>query len=41
VGEVASVTHRPSSTSDQALIAWVNDPTGISLLLVITDFVPS
>lgn len=41
VGELASVTHRPSSTSDQALIAWVNDPTGISLVLVITDFVPS
>ena len=41
VGELASITHRPSSTSDQALVAWVNDPAGISLVLVITDFVPS
>jgi hypothetical protein len=41
VGELASVTHRDSSTSDQAQVAWVNDPTSISLVLVITDFVPS
>lgn len=41
VGELASITHRPSSTSDQALIAWVNDPGATSLVLVITDFVPS
>ena len=41
VGELASVTHRPSSTTDQALIAWVNDPAGITFVLVITDFVPS
>jgi rod shape-determining protein MreC len=41
VGELASVTHRDSSTSDQALVAWVNDPGSISLVLVITDFVPS
>jgi rod shape-determining protein MreC len=41
VGELASVTRRDSSTSDQALVAWVNDPAGISLVLVITDFVPS
>ena len=41
VGELASITHRPSSTSDQALVAWVNDPASISLVLVITDFVPS
>lgn len=41
VGELASVTRRDSSTSDQALLAWVNDPSSISLLLVITDFVPS
>jgi len=41
VGELASITHRPSSTSDLALVAWVNDPAGISLVLVITDFVPS
>jgi rod shape-determining protein MreC len=41
VGELASVTHRASATTDQALIAWVNDPAAISLVLVITDFVPS
>ncbi len=41
VGEIASVTHRDSSTSDQALVAWVNDPAAISLVLVITDFGPS
>jgi len=41
VGELASITHRDSSTSDQALVAWVNDPAAITLVLVITDFVPS
>jgi rod shape-determining protein MreC len=41
VGEVASVTYRPASTSDQALLAWVNEPSSLSLLLVITDFVQS
>jgi hypothetical protein len=41
VGEIASITHRDSSTSDQALVAWVNDPSVISLILVITDFMPS
>jgi rod shape-determining protein MreC len=41
VGELASVAHRDSSTSDEALVAWVNDPASISLVLVITDFTPS
>src|SRR5258708_24803106 len=41
VGEIASITHRDSSTSDQAVVAWVNDPAAVSLVLVITDFVPS
>jgi rod shape-determining protein MreC len=41
VGEVASVAYRPASTSDQALLAWVNEPSSLSLLLVITDFVQS
>jgi rod shape-determining protein MreC len=41
VGEVASVTHRDSSTTDQALVAWSNDPASISLVLVITDFTPA
>lgn len=41
VGEVATVSHRDSSTGDKALLAWVNDPTRLSLVLVITDFTPS
>ncbi len=41
VGEVASVTHRDTSTTDQALVAWSNDPASISLVLVITDFMPT
>lgn len=41
VGEVASVTHRDSSTTDQALVAWSNDPSSISLVLVIMDFAPA
>ena len=41
VGEVAKVSHRDSSMGDQALLAWVNDPTRLSLVLVITDFAPS
>ena len=41
VGELASVSHRDSATTDQALVAWVNDPGSISLVLVITDFAPS
>ena len=41
VGELASLTHRDSATSDQALVAWVNDPAALSLVLVITDFAPS
>jgi rod shape-determining protein MreC len=38
VGEVVSVNHRDSSTTDLALVAWAADPTNISLVLVITDF---
>jgi rod shape-determining protein MreC len=41
VGEVASVSHRDSSTTDQALVVWSNDPASISLVLVITDFTPA
>ena len=41
VGEIASVTHRESSTSDEAQIAWVNDPANLTFVLVITDFLPS
>jgi rod shape-determining protein MreC len=41
VGEVANVTRRDAATTDEADVAWVNDPTGITLVLVITDFTPS
>ncbi|OLC04485.1 MAG: rod shape-determining protein MreC [Actinobacteria bacterium 13_2_20CM_2_66_6] len=41
VGEIASVTRRDSATTDQAQVAWVNDPSAISFVLVLTDFLPS
>ena len=41
VGEVASVAHRDSSTADQVQVAWVNDPSSTTFVLVITDFQPS
>ena len=41
VGEVASVTRRDTSTTDQAQVAWVNDPASTTFVLVITDFIPS
>src|SRR4029077_15623063 len=41
IGEIATVTHRDTSTSDLAEVAWVNEPTSVSFVLVITDFIPS
>lgn len=41
VGEVSSVNYQPSSTSDEARIAWVNDPSNLTVVLVIMDFLPS
>lgn len=41
VGQVAGVAYRPASTTDLAAVAWVNDPSNVSLVLVITDFTPS
>jgi rod shape-determining protein MreC len=41
VGQVASVNHRDSATSDQALVAWSSDVASISVVLVVTDFTPS
>lgn len=41
VGEVASVNHRDSATSDVAQVAWVNNPSGVTFVLVITDFTPA
>jgi rod shape-determining protein MreC len=41
VGEIATITHRDTSTSDLAEVAWVNEPTSLSFVLVITDFTPS
>jgi rod shape-determining protein MreC len=41
VGQLASVSHRDSSTTDQAQVAWVNDPTAVSVVLVVKDFTPA
>jgi rod shape-determining protein MreC len=41
VGEIASVDHRDSATTDQAQVAWVNDGSNVSFVLVMTDFAPS
>jgi rod shape-determining protein MreC len=41
VGAVATVDHRDSSTLDHALVAWINDPTSLEVVLVVTDFTPS
>lgn len=41
VGEVANVTRRETSTSDVADLAWVNEPSNVTFVLVITDFAPS
>jgi len=41
VGEVAIITHRDTSPSDLAEVAWVNEPASVSFVLVITDFTPS
>ena len=41
VGEIATVTHRDTAATDQAQVAWVNDPNSVSFVLVITDFTPS
>jgi rod shape-determining protein MreC len=41
VGEVVSVTHNDASTAAEARVAWVNDPASLSVVMVITDFVPS
>lgn len=41
VGVVASVTHRDSATNDSARVTWVNDPSALSVVLVIEDFTPS
>ena len=41
VGEIATVTHRDTATTDQGQVAWVNDPNSVSFVLVITDFTPS
>lgn len=41
VGDVVSVTHSDAATVDSARIDWVNDPAALSLVIVVTDFVPS
>lgn len=41
VGDVVSVTHSDAATVDSARIDWVNDPAALSLVIVVTDFIPS
>lgn len=41
VGEIATITRRDTGMSDLAEVAWVNEPTSLSFVLVITDFTPS
>jgi len=41
VGDLVNVTHSDAATVDSALVDWVNDPAALSLVIVVTDFVPS
>lgn len=41
IGEIASVTRSDAAPTDQAQLAWVNDPNRLDLVLVITDFIPA
>jgi len=41
IGQLTSVQHNDAATLDHASLAWVNDPTSISIVLVITDFTGS
>ena len=41
VAQVAAVNHNDAATVDEAVLAWVNDTTSLSVVLVITDFTPS
>lgn len=38
VGEIATLTHSDAGPSDEAQLAWVNDPSTLDIVLVITDF---
>jgi rod shape-determining protein MreC len=40
VGQVVSVTHSDAATVDAVMVEWVNDPTSLSLVIVVTDFTP-
>ena len=39
IGQISSVAHHDAATVDNASIAWANDPSAISVVLVITDFI--
>ncbi len=41
IGLLTSVDHQDAATTDSAKVMWVNDPTVLSVVLVIKDFVPS
>jgi rod shape-determining protein MreC len=40
VGDVIGVTHSDAATSDAALVRWTNDPSTLSLVIVVEDFTP-
>ena len=39
IAQVTAVDHRDSATQDHAALEWVNEPAGLIVVLVITDFV--
>ena len=41
IARVASLNGNDAATSDVARLAWVNDPSGLTVVLVITDFAGS
>jgi rod shape-determining protein MreC len=41
IGQLTAVDHQDAATLDHAWLQWVNDPSSVSVVLVITDFVGS
>jgi rod shape-determining protein MreC len=41
VGQVGTVSHNDAASADEATVAWVNDLSSLSVVLVITDFLPT
>lgn len=40
VGDVTTVSHSDAGTIDTALVDWVNDPSSLTLVIVVVDFTP-